>query len=236
MLRRPSAALTGLAVLLAGVTVASCRRSLPSAPTGYLRNASKSYWFERIPGDDVVYVQINRAQAIPSEPMPAFAARVAAEIERQRPRAIVVDVRFNTGGDLTVTSALADKLAAARHGSPVFVLTGRATFSAGITLAAQCKQLADAVPVGEPVGDELDTWSEGGNLVLPNSALTVHYANAFHAYSKKPYPDREPVLDLDVESLEPVRIVEPSWDDYIAGADPVYDAALSLLGSGGGRH
>src|SRR5262249_38294649 len=137
----------------------------------------------------------------------------------------------NTGGDLTVTSLLAEKLAAGLHGLPVFVLTGRATFSAGITLAAQCKQLAGGVIVGEPVGDELDTRSQGGNLGLPNSGLTVHYANAFHAYSKRVYADRDPVFDLDVASLEPVRALEPSWDEYVRGADPVYDAALSLLAS-----
>ena len=149
----------------------------------------------------------------------------------------MIDVRFNTGGDLTVTSLLAEKLAAGLHGLPVLVLTGRATFSAGVTLAAQCKQLASGVVFGEPIGDELDSWSEGGNLVLPNSGLTVHYANAFHAYSTRPYPDRDPVLDLDVESLAPMVTVEPSWDDYLAGADPVYEAALSWLASTtGGRH
>ncbi|HSS01177.1 MAG TPA: hypothetical protein VLM79_29165 [Kofleriaceae bacterium] len=209
--------------------------STDSAPR-YLRRPSKPYWFERVPEDDALYVQVNRAQADPAEPMPAFAARLVAELERRPPRAIVVDVRFNTGGDLTVTSALADKLAAFRGRIPLFVLTGRATFSAGITLAAQCKQLADAVILGEPVGDELDSWSEGGNLVLPHSGLTVHYANAFHAYSKRPYPDREPVLDLDVDSLAPARAIEPTWDDYIAGEDPVYAAALTLIAAPGGRH
>jgi hypothetical protein len=195
----------------------------------YLRNVAKSYWFERVPGDDVVYVQINRAQAMSSDPMPDFIARLRREVEGHRPRALIVDDRFNTGGDLTITAPLVEQLAPALRGTPVVVLTGRTTFSAGITLAAQWKQLAGAAIVGEPVGDELDSWSEGGNLVLPNSGLTVHYANAFHSLSKQPLRDRDPVFDLDIDSLEPARVVEPSWDDYTSGTDPVYSAALALL-------
>ncbi len=112
----------------------------------------------------------------------------------------------------------------------VFVITGRATFSAGITHVAQLKQWALATIVGEPVGDDLDMWAEGGNLVLPNSKLTVHYSNAFHAYSKREYPDRRPyLLDLDVDSVMPDQLVEPSWTDYIEGKDPVLDAVAEKI-------
>lgn len=37
------------------------------------------------------------------------------------------------------------------------------------------------------------------------------------------------LFDLDIESLEPRKVVEPSWSDYIAGNDPVYDAAIAQL-------
>ena len=113
---------------------------------------------------------------------------------------------------------------------PLYVLTGRSTFSAGITHVVQLKQWAKATIVGEPVGDGLDTWSEGGNLLLPNSKLTVHYGNAFHAYSKKEYPDRWPyLLDLDVDSVAPDIFVEPSWDEYIHGKDPVLEAVAKKI-------
>src|SRR6185503_11033000 len=116
------------------------------------------------------------------------------------------------------------------RGVPVYVITGRATFSAGITHVVQLKQWARATIVGEPVGDELDSWSEGGNLVLPNSKLTVHYANAFHAYSKREYPERRPyLLDLEVDSVKPDVEVEPSWTEYIEGKDPVLEAVTKRI-------
>jgi hypothetical protein len=77
--------------------------------------------------------------------------------------------------------------------------------------------------VGEPVGDELDMWSEGGNLLLPNSKLTIHYANALHAYSTRPYPDREPLNDFNVDSVAPEITVDLSWSEYVAGKDPVLE-------------
>jgi hypothetical protein len=112
-------------------------------------------------------------------------------------------------------------------GRPVVVLTSRTTFSAGITLAAQLKQDANASVVGEPAGDGLDMWSEGGNLLLPNSGLTVHYANGFHTYSQKEYPEFKPYFsDLNVATLDPSEVVEPTWSQYREGKDPVLDAAL----------
>jgi hypothetical protein len=110
------------------------------------------------------------------------------------------------------------------------VLTGRATFSAGITSAAQWKQFANASIVGEPVGDSLDLWSEGGNLILPNSHLTVHYANGFHAYSQRDYPAFKPYFaDLNVATLAPDEIVEVTWSDFVAGRDPLLKAAVTRI-------
>ena len=81
-----------------------------------------------------------------------------------------MDLRFNSGGDLVVARDFFEKLAheawADRPGR-LFVIVGRCTFSAGLYHAAQMKQLSRAIFVGEPVGDRLDYWAEGGQIVLP---------------------------------------------------------------------
>jgi len=198
------------------------------AAAGYLRHPTQNYWFDWIAEDSVLYLQYNRAQEMPAAPMRDFIASVRRTIEQLAPRALIVDVRFNTGGDAGVGSPLVDTLVPRLRGIPVTVLTGPATFSAGITHAVQWKQHASATIIGEPAGDGLDMWAEGGNLVLPNSKLTAHYANGFHGYSDKEYPDLRPYFaDLDVSSLAPDVMVEASWDDYLAGMDPVLQAALA---------
>ena len=196
----------------------------------YLRNTDQNYWFEHVPENDVLYLQYNRAESVSSRPMASFIKELAEAVTTRPLRAFVVDLRFNTGGDLNVATPLVTTLAPLLRGVPVFVLTGRATFSAAITHAAQWKQLAGATLVGEHVGDGLDFWSEGGNLVLPNSGLTVHYTNGFHKYSQREYTSLKPYyFELHVSSLEPDIPVETSWTDYSRGRDPLYAAVLQRI-------
>jgi hypothetical protein len=192
----------------------------------YLRKPQENYWFEYLPEDRALYVQYNRSQeARDGMTMQQFTDSLIRAVGERKAQALIFDLRFNTGGNLEVGTPLMKAIAEKLAKIPVFVVTGRATFSAGITHVVQLKQWAHATIAGEPVGDELDFWAEGGNLLLPNSKLTVHYSNGFHSYSRKEYPDRRPYLmDFDVDSVAPDIAVEPSWDDYIAGKDPVLDA------------
>lgn len=162
--------------------------------------------------------------------MADFIRRVTALIDEHPIKGFIIDVRFNTGGDLGVGRPLVEKLAPRLKNVPVVVLTGRATFSAGISHAAQWRQFANASIVGEPIGDDIDLWGEGGNIVLPNSGLTVHYANGFHKYSQKDYPAFKPYFaELNVATLAPDEFVEAGWSQYLAGIDPVLVAAIDRI-------
>lgn len=203
----------------------------PEIAPRYLQRPLENYWFEYIPDSRTIYVQYNRSQEMrDGMSMSQFRERLLQTIEERKPDALIVDLRFNTGGNLEVGTPLMKALAEKLKGVLVFVITGRATFSAGNTHVVQLKQWVLATIAGEPVGDELDMWSEGGNLLLPNSKLTAHYSNGFHSYSKREYPDRRPYLmDLDVDSVAPDIVVEPSWSDYIQGKDPVMDAVAKRI-------
>ncbi len=163
--------------------------ALPTEKTPlYLRKPDVHYWFEHLPQHRILYFQYNRSQEMKDGPSLAdFGRDLLAAAGRSDVEALVVDLRFNTGGNLDLATPLMKNLQDKLAGKKVFVITGRATFSAGISHAAQWKQWGAKI-VGEPAGDELDTWSEGGNLELPNSKLTVHYTNGFHGYSKRDYP------------------------------------------------
>jgi hypothetical protein len=187
----------------------------------YLRNPDVHYWFEHLPQSRILYFQYNRSEGMKDGPSLAdFGRELLEAAGRSDVEALVVDLRFNTGGNLDLATPLMKSLREKLSGKRIFVITGRATFSAGISHAAQWKQWGAKI-VGEPVGDELDMWAEGGNVELPNSKLTVHYSNGFHGYSKRDYPERKPYfLDLDVDTLEPDVRVEPTWKDYVSGRDP----------------
>jgi hypothetical protein len=198
----------------------------------HLRHPDDYYWFEYLPKQNAVYFQYNKSLNMPEpgENFNEFSAHLLTFIDQHAVQAMILDLRFNTGGDLTIASPLMQELHDRFQGKRVFLITGRATFSAGLYHAARWKQWGDAIFVGEPVGDNLDFWAEGGDLVLPNSLLRLRYSNGFHKYSLKEYPQFRPYfMQLRVASLLPDVPIQTSAEDYFAGRDPAIERILAGL-------
>ena len=206
--------------------------SLPETPL-FLRHPERPYWIDTLEDTGVVYVHFSRTRRAEG---PELLDLVTASADQPPARALVLDLRWNTGGDNTIAKPFLEWVARSGFNAPdrLFVITGRATFSAGLYSAAWLAQHTEAVFVGEPVGDVLDYWSEGGNIQLPHSGLTVHFANGFHGYSTRSYPEREPFFeDLSVESLEPELPVSLTFADWRAGLDPALEAIAERRASKG---
>src|SRR5205823_5158443 len=133
---------------------------VPQKAPLYLQDPDRNYWVEYLASSSIIYLQYNRAQEMAAEPMKDFIGRVTRLLASHPVKGLIVDVRFNTGGDAGVGTPLVETLAPRLRGTPVVVITGRATFSAGITHAAQWKQFANASIVGEPVGRSEEHTSE----------------------------------------------------------------------------
>lgn len=195
----------------------------------YLRHPDSFYWHEYLPEAQALYVNYSRSQRMPSGPaLEEFTQRIAEDVRDKPLKRVVIDLRFNTGGDLGLGRPVMEGLHALAEakGARVAVISGRATFSAGLFHLVQWKSWGATI-VGEPAGDELDFWSEGGNIILPNSKLYVHYANGFHTYSRKDYPEFKPYFgDLDVDTVAPNVLVLMTWDEYVRGEDPALQKAL----------
>src|ERR1700730_72430 len=197
----------------------------------YLQNTERQYWSRYLAQGRLFYIQFNRAGNAPTgESLAEFGKRVLAELQSAAVNKIVVDLRFNTGGDLSIGRSFIEQLAAfaKEHKARVYVITGRATFSAGLFHVLQLRQEANAFLVGEPVGDELDFWSEGGNVLTPNSRLSLHYADRFHSMSSIERPEFRQYLvtdtDLSVTNSTPDIIGKMSARAYFAGRDPALEA------------
>jgi hypothetical protein len=193
----------------------------------YVLDTDRSYWSHYLPEDRILYLHFNRSGNAPSgESLAEFGRRTVAEIQTMAVSKIVIDVRFNTGGDLSIGRPFINQLGAFAkdHKIKVYVITGRATFSAGIYHAMQLRQVANAVLVGEPFGDVLDFWSEGGNLLTPNSRLSLHFADRLHSYSPIVRPEFDQFLvkdtDLSITNPGPDVLVKMTARDYFAGRDP----------------
>lgn len=189
--------------------------------------------FRSMPLDDPAfhYVQLRSNSDEEGHPIAAFVARVAREIREARPRVVVLDLRFDQGGDFTTTASLMKNIATLADSiERVDVLTSAWTFSAGNVGVALAKQHGgDKVRVvGEPVGDRIRMWAEGGNLWLPNSKLALRYSTGLHDYSRscRYEPGCFWVLyffPMQVTSIEPDVRVDYTFGDYVALRDPVLE-------------
>jgi hypothetical protein len=196
----------------------------------YLRLPQQQYWRRYLPAAQLLYIQYNRAGNQPdAATVEAFGAQTLAALRVRPATKVVVDLRLNTGGNLQVAQAFFDQLGALarQQGARLYVITGGATFSAGLFHAAQLRQ-AGATVVGTPAGDALDFWAEGGNLTLPNSQLDLHYADRFHSYSPVAHPEWAPYLylDLSVPDITPTAVAGLSSQAYLSGRDPALDAIV----------
>ena len=84
----------------------------------YLRHGDQNYWFEYVPELATIYLQFNRAQQSSTNPVSAFTEGIVRAIAERPVKALVVDVRFNTGGDAGVGTPLVEKVAGKRPGIP----------------------------------------------------------------------------------------------------------------------
>lgn len=199
----------------------------------YLRHRSDLFSLEVLP-EGGLYVGLAHNADTDDLPIATFLDRVLTRVRTEHPAFVVVDLRMNGGGDYTTTYAFAQALPHAANGSPIYVFTSPWTFSAAITTTAALETAGgdQVIIVGEPVGDRLDFWAEGGTFNLPNAFVQVHYAAGRHIYDGPCRDratcfwlnDRYPVL---VRSLEPDIAAPLTFAAYSALRDPAVDAVLA---------
>jgi hypothetical protein len=183
-----------------------------------------------------LFIQLKAIQDSDDSRIRDFLDATADEMARHRPCNVILDMRFNSGGDYTKAAGFASRLPSfVMPGGRVYILTGPQTFSAAITTIAFVKQAAGsrAIILGEAVGDRLAFYGEGNSGCLPHAALCVHYATAMHDYahpcddwSKCFWLNR--LFPVQVRSLEPDETIKMTYSDYRALRDPVLERAVKL--------
>jgi Peptidase family S41 len=193
---------------------------LPSASRPlYLANSAKALWARTLAGGRAVYVGYNAV--VP--PAPAVLRRIERLARAPRMRRVVVDLRLNGGGDNTTYGPLLDifgsKPVNAR--GRLYLLTGRATFSAAANFAAEIDRDTRATIVGEPTGGGVETYGDTVPVLLPSLGWYVYVAARYTERKRGPNDHRlavEPDIRVDLSSTR-----------YFTGKDPVLDRALRGL-------
>jgi hypothetical protein len=190
------------------------------------------YW----PDEGIYYAQFRSNEDEPGHPIGEFITRLKREISVDRPRVVVLDLRFDQGGNFTKTASLMKKLTTLSEAiEHVYVLTCAWTFSAGNVSVALLKEhgAKKVTLIGEPVGDRIRLWAEGGSLTLPNSGLVIGFATGLHDYSQSCFGERGCFWimyfhPMHVQSFAPDILVPYNFDDYVGLRDPVLERAREL--------
>ncbi|MGE0008195.1 MAG: hypothetical protein AB7S92_21760 [Parvibaculaceae bacterium] len=155
---------------------------LDAAPL-YLSRLDENYWHAYVDDGRILFLQLNLMRDQGHQRLSAYLAGILDLIRRKETKFVVVDLRYNRGGDYTQAADFSRDLAdALPSDGRIFVLTGGNTFSAAISIVSRIRFFAGAraIQVGEPMGDRGQFWGEGGTVLLPNSKIAVRYATAYH--------------------------------------------------------
>jgi tetratricopeptide (TPR) repeat protein len=223
------------AATVATETIASRARSRFPSPAGwlsfpqilatplplYLKNTEVPYWFEYLPDTRVVYFQFNSVRDDPSESLADFCARLFAFIDEREVDKLIVDLRWNNGGNTFLEMPLLHGLIRCgkinRRGR-LFVIIGRRTFSAAQNGATLIERHTEAIFVGEPTGASPNFVGETVPFDLPYSKLR---ANVSDLYWQSSWP-------MDYRTwIAPLIYTPPTFAAYRANRDPAVDAILA---------
>ena len=199
------------------------RLRLRMADPLWLRRPDEN-WFEHLSEINTLYMAYNTVRDGAPEPLSTFFGRVLALIASEGIDRLVLDIRRNGGGDMTLNWPLVDGLIrrdAINRWGHLFVIIGRGTFSAAMNLAVELEQRTRVLFVGEPTGARPNQYGENADIVLRHSGLRVT-ASALFWQNTFPNDDR-PWIAPDL----PARL---SSDDYLHQRDSAFDAILSYDG------
>ena len=207
---------------------------VPNDPL-YLRDPDRLFRIVELPHLAAAYVQFRSHYGTDEQPIESFLQEAAAKIAQMKPENLVVDLRFDGGGDISRTTGFFDSLAATVPGR-IHVIVSPLTFSAGIVAAALVEMSAPerVAIVGEPVGDRLRFWSEGRDVCLPSTGYCVNMRDGLWDLVKgcvqepgcygDQFKARVPDLDPDM----PAPLTARSWLD---GTDLAMNAIEASAGS-----
>jgi hypothetical protein len=178
-----------------------------------------AYWYEYLPAAQALYIQYNKCHDEPGNPFTNFTKQLFAFADTHPVQRVIVDLRFNGGGSSGIVKPLIDGLRsrpALSGQGHLYALMGGHTYSSATFAVKAFRADLHAILVGEPSGNKPNHYGQAESFMLPNSRLKVQYATKhFHM-----------VKDGDPPAFYPDVPAAASLQDYLAGRDPVLDAAL----------
>ena len=183
----------------------------------YRQNPQLHYWATVIDGGATVYFQYNSCTEDPTQASAAFLAQLNQMLAANTVQRLIVDMRNNTGGSGSILDPWIEQIKASRFNQAgrLYVIVGRATFSAAMEASDHFRDETAAIFVGEPTGGKPQFIYRMGAFALPYYGISVSYSGGVET-AKDPSPSLEPDIPTGL-----------TFQQYMNGDDPAMAAILS---------
>jgi hypothetical protein len=184
----------------------------------YRQHANQYYWSTVIDGGATVYFQYNSCTEDPNQPSATFLAQLNQTLTQSGVERLIVDMRNNSGGLATILDPWITQLKTTRFNAPgrLYVIVGRATFSAAMEATDMFKDGTAAIFVGEPTGGKPRFLLRRGDFGLSYFGLRASFSNGVENAN-----ETGPTLVPDIQT-------GLTFQQYMSGDDPAMDAILSI--------
>lgn len=204
-------------------TWTAVRDTSPEASPLYMKSRDKAYWFQYLPESKAVYFQYNSVRNEAEENIEKFTERLLDFIDKNDVERLIVDVRWNGGGNSFLNRPIVNGLIGCRkvnkRGS-MFVIVGRQTFSAAQNFVTDLERAIDPIFVGEPTGSSPNFVGETIRFSLPHSKMEGSISDL---YWQRSWP-------MDHRNwIAPNLPAAPSFELFRTNRDPAMEAIMAYL-------
>ncbi|MDQ3654721.1 MAG: tetratricopeptide repeat protein [Chloroflexota bacterium] len=192
--------------------------TLPGEAPHYLRNADLPFWFQALSETRTLYFQFNQVRDAASETLAGVGERILAAIEAGHAEKLVIDMRWNGGGNTFKEMPLLRQIIASRRVNrrgALFVIIGRNTFSAAQNGVNFLSHHSRAIFVGEPTGSSPIFIGETNHFELPHSKTVMNISDLRWVGT---WPDDYRIW------LPPTLYAPPTFALYRQNRDPAMEA------------
>lgn len=178
-------------------------------------------WNDWLAGPDskTMYFRYNRCENAQAFQRLVNGSKGFVEQQKGGVQRFVLDLRGNGGGNSTIfrplLSYLKDNKTFNKKGK-LIVITDRQTFSSAVLNAMEIRNAAETVFYGEPTGGKPNHFGEVRDFELLKSKLKIGYSTKHFVRIK----------DSDPPAVIPDIQIEPTFDDWLRGKDPVIEKIL----------
>ena len=182
-----------------------------------LAQLNKTYWFEPLSEQKAIYFQFNGVGNSGNETFRNFCQRLFAAVAEPQVECLVIDMRYNGGGNTFLNVPLIEGIIRSEKLSEpgrLFVIIGRDTFSAAQNTVSELERRTKAILVGEPTGSCPNFIGESVHVALPCSGWGVSISDLWWQHS----------MAMDYRNwTPPVLYAPPTAEAFRAHRDPAME-------------